>query len=79
MDVNVWMEKARQMIKEMRTGSMFTLRKLFEGTDWTKLSAGERRKFGKVFKKEVDQNHVEGVPASDYKTSSITMPKTRKK
>ena len=77
MDVNVWMEKARQMIKEMRTGSMFTLRKLFEGTDWTKLSAGERRKFGKVFKKEVDQNHVEGVPASDYKTSSNAIEYTK--
>lgn len=77
MDVNVWMEKAKQMIKEMRTGSKFTLRELFEGTDWMKLSAGERRKFGKYFKKEVDLNHVEGIPDSDNKTSANAIKYTK--
>lgn len=77
MDVNVWMEKAKQMITKRRTGSKFTLRQLFEDTGWTELSAGERRRFGKYFKKEVDLNHVKGIPASDSKTSANAIEYTK--
>ena len=50
-------------IKQLKSGTVFFVKDLFEGMDWKRLSRGDKLAFGKFFKRKVE---LEQVPRVQY-------------
>ena len=61
MDNLVWIEKAKSRTKELEVNTEFTLKDLFDGVGWQSLKVGERLCFGKFFKTEVTEGHINNI------------------
>ncbi len=57
-----WFSKAQEAIqKNIGIGEQFEVKSLFSGTQWEKLSTGDRRSFGKYFSSQVKDGELPGV------------------
>ena len=57
-----WMQRAKESIRTNVTiGMIFELRALFTECEWTVLTTGDRRSFGRYFANEIKEKRVEGV------------------
>lgn len=45
-------------IKQLRPGTVFFVKDLFEGSEWKQLSRGDKLAFGKFFKRKVELGQV---------------------
>ena len=61
MDYQHLMLKANQGLGKVKQGQEFLVKELFQGTEWSNLTNGERRSFGRHFKNEVLDGKVPGV------------------
>ena len=61
MNTALWIGKAKERIKSMDDGTVFVLKDLFDGVEWTGLTVGERRTFGRTFKNEVKERSIPDV------------------
>lgn len=65
MNYEIWMDKAKENLKKLPTGTKFVLKELFKGTEWNELTKGEKLSFGRYFKNEVNDCQVNGVTFLD--------------
>ena len=61
MNIEFWMGKARESIKQIQPGTKFVVKELFEGYEWNSLPKGDRLSFGRSFKNAVDNGQFAGV------------------
>lgn len=61
MDYILWINKAISQSGRLSLGSEFLLKDLYLGTEWNKLTSGERRELGRRFKFEVIRGRVPNV------------------
>ena len=61
MDYQHLMLKANQGLGKVKVGQEFLVKELFQGTEWSNLSRGEKLGFGRFFKREVLGGRVPGV------------------
>ena len=61
MDYTKWTNAAISKINSIPLGTVFLLKDLFEGVEWSNLEKGERLSFGKFFKNEVLEGRIPNV------------------
>lgn len=62
MDYNELLKKASQSVEQnIQLSQQFRLKDLFNGAEWERIPASERRLFGKYFANEVRDGRVENV------------------
>ena len=62
MDIQLWMQKAKDSIESsVKIGQKFELKSLFQLCEWEQLSKGERISFGKYFANEVREGNVANI------------------
>lgn len=77
MDYELWINKAILKIGALEKEKVFTLKDLFSGTEWNKLSKGERLNFGRRFKAAVVNKSIPNIVIIESpKGTSTTYKKT---
>ena len=61
MNIEEWMNKARESISGIESGKFFIVKDLFDGYEWNSLPKGDRLSFGRYFKNAVVNKKVDGV------------------
>lgn len=61
MNYQLWTNKAIEHIDDLQEGTIFELKKLFQGQEWDSISVGERKSFGRYFSNEVKDGRVRQV------------------
>jgi len=61
MDYEGWYKKALASLRTLSSGDTFETKDLFKGTDWDKLTNGEKRGFGRYFSSKVKDGAIENV------------------
>lgn len=53
MDYEKWFNDAKNRIAMLQSGAVFEVKNLYEGTTWNKLTAGEKKSFGRYFSNQI--------------------------
>lgn len=61
MNSELWMGKARESLRKIKPGAMFSAKDLFEGVEWNNLPKGDRLGFGRYFKNAVISGAIANV------------------
>lgn len=61
MDYEKLLGRARKNIENLPRGQVFFVKDLFRGTEWSRLSRGEKLGFGKFFKNAVSNQRIPAV------------------
>lgn len=61
MDFDFYINKAIMNIGQLNSGSIFTLKDLFVGTEWNPITPGDRRELGRRFKYAVRKGNIPNV------------------
>ena len=82
-DINLLLDKALAEVANLKDGEEFTLRDLFKGYEWNRISRGDRITLGTIFlnhvKKDSEIEHI-GKNASGqwtYKKKAVGSPSER--
>jgi len=61
MNYELWMERAKVSISELKQNQEFFVKGLFKETVWDELENKDKREFGKHFKNEINENKLSFV------------------
>jgi len=63
MDIEYWMNKAREALSSLPEGKSFVIKDLVSSPEWSLCEQKDKMKFGRAFKNEVLDGRISGVIA----------------